>query len=176
MAQLSQPMNPETRLFAYGTLKRGSPMHDQLCRGVSSVLPARLWGRLFELPSGCPALHLPAAAVLASASLRLDKDQQRLDELRAAPAPAIAHESWRPVQGQLITLADYRNAWATLDAWEDASPDRPTLFRRVIIQVEQEDGVPITAWTYFVPQLPEGSRELVTGVWPVPLPSLTVGE
>ena len=169
-------MNPETRLFAYGTLKRGSPMHDQLCRGVNSVQPARLWGRLFELPSGCPALHLPAAAVLANATLNPDDDQQRLAELRSAPAHAIAPERRRPVQGQLITLADYRNAWATLDAWEDACPDRPTLFRRVIVRVEREDGGPITAWTYIVPQLPEGSRELVTGVWPVPLPSLAVEE
>jgi gamma-glutamylcyclotransferase (GGCT)/AIG2-like uncharacterized protein YtfP len=169
-------MNPETRLFAYGTLKRGSPMHDQLCRAVTSVQPAWRWGRLFELPNGCPALHLPAAAVLAAATLEPDEDQQRLNELRAAPAPAIKHERWRPVQGQLITLADYRNAWSTLDAWEDASPGHPTLFRRVIVQIEQENIGPTTAWTYIVPHLPEGSRELVTGVWPVPLPSLAAGE
>ena len=165
-------MNPETRLFAYGTLKQGSPMHDQLCRGVRSVLPARIWGRLYELPTGCPALHLPGAAMLAGATLAADEDHQRLATLLGTPAPECSREGWRPVQGQLITLADYRTAWATLDAWEDANPDRPLLFRRVIVRVEREHGVPVTAWTYIVPRLPEGSRELVTGVWPVPSPLL----
>lgn len=165
-------MNLETRLFAYGTLKRGSPMHDQLCRGVRSVIPARLWGRLYELPTGCPALQLPKAAMLAEASLAPEEDQQQLAALLGSPAPEFSRENWRPVQGQLITLADFNTAWPTLDAWEDASPRHPGFFRRVIVRVERENGVPITAWAYVVPQLPEGSRELVTGVWPVPVPML----
>ena len=168
-------MNLETRLFAYGTLKRGSPMHDQLCRGVCSVIPARIWGRLYELPSGCPALVVPAEAVLGLATLDREDDHVRLGQALHAPPAEHSREQWRPVFGQLITLADYRTAWATLDAWEDAAPDRPTLFRRSIVQVERENGVPVTAWTYLVPQLPQGSRELVTGVWPVPIP-LPAGE
>ncbi len=168
-------MNPETRLFAYGTLKQGSPMHNQLCRGVRSVLPARLWGRLYELPSGCPALLVPPAAVLAEASLDPDADQVRLGAAQHAPSATFSNEGWRPVTGHLITLADYRTVWSTLDAWEDALPDHPLLFRRVIVRIERANGVPITAWTYHVPQLPEGSRELVTGEWPVPEP-LPTGE
>lgn len=175
MVRLPQPMNPETRLFAYGTLKRGSPMHDQLCRGVRSVLPARLWGRLYELPNGFPALQVPNAAIRAEATLSPAEDQQALGTLLTAPAAQFSREGWRPVQGQLITLADFNSAWPTLDAWEDACPGRPTLFRRVIVEIERENGVPITAWAYMVPRLPEGSRELVTGVWPVPVP-LLVGE
>ena len=168
-------MNPETRLFAYGTLKRGSPMHDQLCRGVHSVLPARLWGRLYELPTGCPALQVPKAAMLAESTLAPEQDQQQLGTLLNTPAPAFSLENWRPVQGQLITLADFNTAWPTLDAWEDACPGHALLFRRMLVRVERENGIPITAWTYVVPQLPEGSRELVTGVWPIPVP-LAVGE
>lgn len=168
-------MNTETRLFAYGTLKQGSPMHNQLCRGVRSVIPARLWGRLYELPSGCPALLVPPAAVLAEASLDPDADQVRLGAAQHAPSAAFSHEGWRPVTGHLITLADYRTVWSTLDAWEDALPAQPQLFRRVIVRIERANGVPITAWTYHVPQLPEGSRELVTGEWPVPEP-LPTGE
>jgi gamma-glutamylcyclotransferase (GGCT)/AIG2-like uncharacterized protein YtfP len=168
-------MNPETRLFAYGTLKQGSPMHDQLCRGVRSVLPARLWGRLYELPSGCPALLVPAEAVLGEASLDCEADQVRLGATQHVSATAFPLEGWRPVAGHLITLADYRTAWTTLDAWEDALPEHPLLFRRVIVRIERANGVPITAWTYIVPQLPEGSRELVTGEWPVPEP-LPTGE
>lgn len=168
-------MNPETRLFAYGTLKRGSPMHEQLCRGVRSVIAAQLWGRLYELPSGSPALAVPAAAVLGGATLDPEEDHCRLGELVHAKTAGFLREGWRPVRGQLISLADFRNAWPALDAWEDAVPDRPRLFRRVIVRVERDNGVPITAWTYIVPQLPQGSRELVAGVWPVPAP-LPAGE
>ncbi len=163
-------MNLETRLFAYGTLKQGSPMHEQLCRGVRSVIPARLWGRLYELPTGCPALLVPPAARLGEATMAPEADHARLAAAQHEPTPVIARETWRPVSGQLITLADYRTAWPTLDAWEDAAPDRPLLFRRIIVRIERDNGVPITAWTYIVPQLPAGSRELVTGIWPVPVP------
>ena len=168
-------MNLETRLFAYGTLKQGSPMHAQLCRGVRSVLPARLWGRLYELPSGCPALLLPTAAVLGAATEDAEADQVRLGELLHAPVSEFSRANWRPVVGQLITLADHRTAWPVLDAWEDAAPGRPTLFRRVIVRVERENGVPVTAWTYAVPRFPEGSRELMAGIWPVPVP-MAAGE
>jgi gamma-glutamylcyclotransferase (GGCT)/AIG2-like uncharacterized protein YtfP len=168
-------MNLETRLFAYGTLKQGSPMHDQLCRGVRSVIPARLWGRLYELPSGCPALLVPAVAVLGEATLAPEEDHVRLGDTLHQSAEGYSREGWRPVTGQLITLDDYRNAWPTLDAWEDAAPDRPLLFHRAIVRIERSNGVPTTAWTYIVPHLPEGSRELVTGEWPVPAP-LPAGE
>lgn len=164
-------MNLETRLFAYGTLKQGSPVHAQLCRGVCSVIPAQLWGRLYELPTGCPALLLPAGAVLATATMEPATDHARLSELSHQPAPEFCREGWRPVSGQLITLADYRAAWPTLDAWEDAAPDRPVLFRRAIVFVARGNGVPVTAWTYTVPRLPEGARELASGVWPMPIPS-----
>ncbi|HLP06877.1 MAG TPA: gamma-glutamylcyclotransferase family protein [Opitutaceae bacterium] len=165
-------MNLETRLFAYGTLKRGSPMHGQLCRGVCSVERAQLWGRLYELPSGCPALILPEAARLAEASLAAAEDHARLEAALHAPATAFSRDGWRPVVGQLITLADYRTAWPTLDAWEDASPDRPLLFRRTLVRVERDNGLPITAWAYVVPRLPDGSRELMNGEWPVPAATL----
>lgn len=148
-------------------------MHDQLCRGVRSVIPARLWGRLYELPTGCPALLVPPAARLGEATMAPESDHVRLTATQHLPNSEYSRESWRPVIGQLITLADYRNAWPTLDAWEDAAPDRPLLFRRVIVRIERDNGVPITAWTYIVPQLPEGSRELVTGVWPVPVAQTT---
>ncbi len=163
-------MNLETRLFAYGTLKQGSPVHAQLCRGVRGVIPAQLWGRLYELPTGCPALVVPAGAALAEATMEPEADHVRLGELLHQPAPVYSREGWRPVSGQLITLSDYRTAWPTLDAWEDAAPDRPVLFRRAIVRVERANGVPVTAWTYIVPRLPAGARELASGVWPVPIP------
>ena len=57
-----------------------------------------------------------------------------------------------------------------LDAWEDAAPGRPTLFQRVIVRIERDNGVPVAAWTYAVPRLPDGSRELMAGIWPLSVP------
>ena len=161
------PLTSATRLFAYGTLKRGSPIHAQLCRGVIAVEPARVWGRLFELPAGYPALALPDETVIAAATLSVLDDHHCLNTAPVRlPAPG-ARTGLRPVIGQLLTFADFRTAWPSLDAWEEAYPDRPGLYRRVLVTVEVDGGAPTTAWTYAVPVLPSGSRELVTGEWAV---------
>jgi gamma-glutamylcyclotransferase (GGCT)/AIG2-like uncharacterized protein YtfP len=169
-------MNSETRLFAYGTLKSGTPMHEQLCRDVRSVHPARLWGRLYELPPmGWPALALPKPAVLGLATMSPEIDHARLDAALAEPAPEFSNDGWHPIEGELITLGDYRTAWAPLDAWEDAVPDHPTGLRRVLVRVDVI-GFRTTAWTYIVRDLPSGSRELCNGVWPVPIVEPASGE
>ena len=161
------PLTNATRLFAYGTLKRGSPIHAQLCRGVIAVEPARVWGRLFELPAGYPALALPDETVIAAATLSVLDDHHCLNTAPVRlPAPG-ARTGLRPVIGQLLTFADFRTAWPPLDAWEEAYPDRPGLYRRVLVTVEVDGGAPTTAWTYAVPVLPSGSRELVTSEWAV---------
>ena len=161
-------MTTETRLFAYGTLKQGSPVHAQLCRGVLAVVPARLWGRLFELPAGYPALSLPGDRLIASATLSPVDDHHCLHAARVHLPDAGRRAGLRPVLGQLITLADFCTAWPPLDAWEEVHPDRPGLYRRVLVRVELDGGAATTAWSYSVPVLPTGSRELVTGEWAVP--------
>lgn len=168
-------MSLETRLFAYGTLKRGSPVHEQLCPGVSASMPAQVWGRLYELPSGCPALVVPPAARMRAATADPAADQAYFAQAAEVPAPACSHVGWRPIRGQLLTLGDFRTAWTTLDAWEDAAPGHPSVFRRTLIPVEGPDGLHAVAWAYVVPELPARARELVGPEWPLPV-SLRTGE
>lgn len=53
------------RLFVYGTLKRGYGNHQRYCSSAVSIEPARVWGRLYHLSAGFPALEVPEESVLA---------------------------------------------------------------------------------------------------------------
>ena len=58
---------PETilRLFVYGTLKRGYWNHQRFCAQARSIEPAVVWGRLYHLHAGFPALEVPEGLILS---------------------------------------------------------------------------------------------------------------
>ena len=58
---------PETilRLFVYGTLKRGYWNHQRFCAQARNIEPAVVWGRLYHLHAGFPALEVPEGLILA---------------------------------------------------------------------------------------------------------------
>jgi gamma-glutamylcyclotransferase (GGCT)/AIG2-like uncharacterized protein YtfP len=159
-----------TRLFAYGTLRTGYEAHAQCCRGVLGAEPARVWGRLFELPHGYPALQVPAAAVIVEAGRGAEPDHAAY-LAAVAKGPTVAsmagrgNGELRPILGELITLADPLSAWEPLDRWEGIGEGGDELYRRVLVAVESMDGAPTVAWTYVVPLLPTGSRELAAAEW-----------
>jgi gamma-glutamylcyclotransferase (GGCT)/AIG2-like uncharacterized protein YtfP len=50
-------MTPPTRVFVYGTLKPGERYHDRYCgRQVLTAQEALIYGELYDLPFGYPAL------------------------------------------------------------------------------------------------------------------------
>jgi len=53
--------SPETilRLFVYGTLKRGYWNHQRFCAQARSIEQAVVWGRLYHLHAGFPAIEVP---------------------------------------------------------------------------------------------------------------------
>ena len=59
--------SPETilRLFVYGTLKRGYWNHQRFCAQARSIEPAVVWGRLYHLNAGFPALEVPEGLILS---------------------------------------------------------------------------------------------------------------
>lgn len=164
------PLDNVTRLFAYGTLRTGYEAHVQCCRGVVSVEPARVWGRLFELPHGYPALQVPHEAVLAEAGRGAEADHGAF-LAAVSTGPTVAglagrgNGEVRPVLGELIALADPLEAWEPLDRWEGIGEGGEELYRRVLVAVETMDGAPTVAWTYVVPLLPTGSREIAVAEW-----------
>jgi len=71
---------PETilRLFVYGTLKRGYWNHQRFCAQARNIEPAVVWGRLYHLHAGFPALEVPEGLILArgTADPLADEHQQ----------------------------------------------------------------------------------------------------
>lgn len=52
-------------LFVYGTLKRDYWKPQRFCAQVRSIEPAVVWGRLYNLHAGFPALEVPEGLIIA---------------------------------------------------------------------------------------------------------------
>jgi gamma-glutamylcyclotransferase (GGCT)/AIG2-like uncharacterized protein YtfP len=148
-------------MFFYGTLKRGHANHDLYCRGYLRAEEATVRGRLYDLPSGYPALVVPQEDVraLGTANPMGDaSEQQRLNRTSA----------YRPhgslVSGELLTFDDPEERLPALDHLEGFDPAGPSLYRRVLIPAETSGGDGVLAWAYVT----EGSSGtyLPGGSWP----------
>lgn len=74
---------PETilRLFVYGTLKQGYWNHQRFCAQARSIEPAVVWGRLYHLHAGFPALEVPEGLILARGTADPLADARRQQEI-----------------------------------------------------------------------------------------------
>jgi len=54
---MNKTQNPVITIFAYGTLKKGFSNHHEYCKSALNIEPATVWGRLYNLPAGFPALE-----------------------------------------------------------------------------------------------------------------------
>jgi len=134
-------------MFFYGTLKRGHANHDLYCRGYLRVERATVRGRLYDLPSGYPALVVPEEDVRAfgTADPTRDASEQR----------QLAHEKvHRPagtlVSGELLTFDDPEERLPALDRLEAYDPAGPSHYRRVLIPAETSGGDGVLAWAYVI--------------------------
>jgi gamma-glutamylcyclotransferase (GGCT)/AIG2-like uncharacterized protein YtfP len=149
-------------MFFYGTLKRGHANHDLYCRGYLCAEEATVRGRLYDLPSGYPALVVPEEDVRAIGTADPQGDaseqQRQLDREKA----------YRPdgtlISGELLTFDDPGDRLPALDRLEGFDPARPSLYRRVLIPAETSGGEGVLAWAYVI----EGSSGtyLPGGSWP----------
>jgi len=69
------------RLFVYGTLKRGYWNHQRFCAQARSIEPAVVWGRLYHLHAGFPALEVPEGLILARGTANPLADARRQQEI-----------------------------------------------------------------------------------------------
>ena len=147
-------------MFFYGTLKRGHANHDLFCRGYLRAEEATVRGRLYDLPSGYPALVVPEEDVRATGTA---------DPLEDASEQQLGHEgAHRPegtlVSGELLTFDDPEERLPALDRLEGYDPAGPSLYRRVLIPAETSGGEGVLAWAY----VNEGTSGtyLPGGSWP----------
>jgi gamma-glutamylcyclotransferase (GGCT)/AIG2-like uncharacterized protein YtfP len=147
-------------MFFYGTLKRGHANHDLFCRGYLRVEEATVRGRLYDLPSGYPALVVPEEDVRAIGTA---------DPLEDASEQQLGHDgAHRPdgtlISGGLLTFDDPEERLPALDRLEGYDPAGPSLYRRVLIPAETSGGEGVLAWAY-VTERASGTY-LPGGSWP----------
>src|SRR3712207_703668 len=112
-------------MFFYGTLMRGQSNHGRFCRRAVRVEPETTFGRLYELPSGFPGLHLDEANVRAVGTRDYLADAQRRSE--SAP-PLSSGSGWDLVHGELFTFEDPEQRLVAFDALEGYAPGEDSLY------------------------------------------------
>ncbi|MGE4298533.1 MAG: gamma-glutamylcyclotransferase [Desulfovibrionaceae bacterium] len=121
----------------YGTLKTGQCNHPPIAPGVAAKARAWTWGRLADMPEGCPMLFAPPAGILAHARGPAHADLATQGAARP-PEHALSHAPgplWRTVAGQVLYLDDPARWLPELDALEDFGPMEPSLYCRVPLPV-----------------------------------------
>ena len=160
-----------TKIFVYGTLKRGFRNHDLFCQGVLEIRESQVRGRLYDGP-GYPLLQVPDEDILAHGTSRPSDDvatQARLaDQVQSLPqaveVPA-APGPWGTVFGELLSFADPVSRLPAIDRLEGFHPGSRSLYRRVLVRAEVCGGCEV-AWVYVVEKLGIKQRRLSTGRWP----------
>jgi gamma-glutamylcyclotransferase (GGCT)/AIG2-like uncharacterized protein YtfP len=149
-------------MFFYGTLQRGQRNHDLYCRGAIRVEGAAVWGELYDLPFGYPALVVPEESIHAIGTGDPAKDaekQRRLGRERLAP------QEGPRVFGELFAFDDPVSRLPPLDRLEGFDPaDESSPYRRVLLPVETEEGTVTLAWAYVVKE--SSGAYLPEGRWP----------
>ena len=163
-AEISYP--PFLRLFVYGTLKRGYWNHQAFCAQARTIEPAMLWGRLYHLQAGFPALEVPESLILAQGSGDPLADARKQQEIDPPPF-ARPIGDWDLIHGELMTFSDPQRDLPPIDRLESFQPGGHSMYQRVLVAALCGDTA-IPAWTYWMPHLDHGAR-LASGIW---LPSL----
>jgi gamma-glutamylcyclotransferase (GGCT)/AIG2-like uncharacterized protein YtfP len=149
-------------MFFYGTLKRGERNHEHYCGGALRVEEGAVRGDLFDVHLGYPALVVPEESICAfgTGDYRSDAEEhQRLDRGRA---PLL--EGSR-VFGEIFAFDDPESRLPAIDLLEGFDPaDTSSLYRRVLLPVETNEGSDLLAWAYAVEQ--SSGSHLPGGRWP----------
>lgn len=142
---------PVITLLVYGTLKRGFPNHERFCRNAIDIQPATVWGRLYDL-GAYPALEVPEESILAYGTA--DPLADAATQARyAAHVPACASDAppagdWDLIHGELITFPDPALDLPPLDRLEGYRSVADSFYRRVLVPVQTNGGLPFPAWLY----------------------------
>ena len=134
------------RLFVYGTLKRGGRFHERYCKGVLSIEPASVRGRMQQLPQGYPVLVVPEGTILARGTADAAADARRQASVDAEPK--ALDPTWCDVPGELLTFDDAQTRLPRIDRLEGFRPGAESLYRRVLLSIRSATGSSLTAWAY----------------------------
>jgi gamma-glutamylcyclotransferase (GGCT)/AIG2-like uncharacterized protein YtfP len=154
------------RLFVYGTLKRGGWNHDRFCHSAIKIETATVWGRLFHLPAGFPALVIHESSILAAGTgdPLADAAVQADFAARIAAGTGQSHPEgdWDLVKGEIITLGTPDRELPPIDRLEGFHHDNRCMYQRVLV-IAQTKKAKQPAWVYSMSEAPEGKR--LQGEW-----------
>ena len=143
----SEIPNPQLlRLFVYGTLKRGYWNHQRFCAQARSIEPAVVWGRLYHLHAGFPALEVPEGLILARGSVDPLADARRQQEI-GTPRFGRPTGDWDLIHGELVTFTDPQRDLPPIDRLEGFRPGGHSMYQRVMVAVLCAR-TPISAYLY----------------------------
>jgi len=154
------------RLFVYGTLKRGYWNHQRFCGQARSIELAVVWGRLYHLHAGFPAIEVPEGLILARGTADPLADARRQQEI-GTPHFGRPTGDWDLIHGELVTFTDPQRDLPPIDRLEGFRPGGHSMYQRVMVSVLCER-TSIAAWTYWMPCSDNDTR-LDTGVWDLTL-------
>jgi gamma-glutamylcyclotransferase (GGCT)/AIG2-like uncharacterized protein YtfP len=155
---------PETilRLFVYGTLKRGYWNHQRFCAQARSIEPAVVWGRLYHLHAGFPAIEVPEGLILSQGTSDPLADARRQEDI-GTPRFGRPTGDWDLIHGELVTFTDPQRNLPPIDRLEGFRPGGQSMYQRVMVAVLC-GRTSIPAWIYWMPRVDNGTR-IGTGVW-----------
>jgi len=144
------------RLFVYGTLKRGYWNHQRFCAQARSIEPAVVWGRLYHLHAGFPALEVPEGLILARGTADPLADARKQQKI-GTPRFGRPTGDWDLIHGELVTFTDPQRDLPPIDRLEGFRPGGHSMYQRVMVAVLC-GRTSITAWTYRMPRIDTGIR------------------
>ena len=150
------------KLFVYGTLKRGYWNHDRFCAQAISIEPATVWGRLYHLAAGFPALEVPENTILAQGTndpLTDAVTQGRIDIQGFDRPPG----DWDLAHGELVTFTDPLRDLPPIDRLEGFRPVEHSMYQRVMVAARAKNII-TPAWLYRMEYPPHGER-VANGRW-----------
>lgn len=150
------------RLFVYGTLKRGCWNHDRFCANAVGIESAVVWGRLYHLPAGFPALEAPEELILATGTVDPLADARRQREIDALSFDRPTGD-WDLVHGELVTFSDPLRDLPPIDRLEGFRPGEQSMYQRVMVTALC-GGNAIPAWIYWMHR-PQYAARVAGGEW-----------
>ncbi len=141
------------RLATYGTLRKGRANHDRFCRGVLSIEPITIIGRLYQFPSGIPILEVPPEHILAhgtSDPLADVATQERFSDQHPHLLPKDPPTGdWARVSGELLTFDDPEVRLPAIDRLEGFRLGCHGAYKRVLASfLDFEGSSQSLAWLY----------------------------
>ena len=152
------------RLFVYGTLKKGFWNFDRFCTRAISIEPATIWGRLYQLPAGFPALEVPESSILVTGTADPLADTRTQNTIELAENAMTRPEGdWDLVHGELMTFSNPGFDLPSIDRLEAFDPNGRSMYQRVLVAVETNDLIrPVWLYNY---KLGHNAERIASGGW-----------